>query len=350
MNIIIVEISESHEECLYSQLLFLKEANHSVTLLLHPALASQINEYTTLADDVIFLDRQAGGILKKYILQCQLLKRILSYDLVIFNTASSSKTVRNIAFLMNFSKVPCIGVLHNTQRLKNSFTQRIISTKIKKYFVLSDYLAGVGQNFRGVSLASFYPIYFPDYPSKILHKKPHEIWITIPGRMDYSRRDYNLLFKVLKVTRRLVNIKFVFLGKVNTNTIDGRKLLDAISDSNMPDRFLLFPEFISNEVFHNYLRVADYILPLLRTTENYMKHKISGSFNMAFAYKKPLISNSFFDTIPDLKENALFYSPDTLGPLLQAIDNQKKYPLNIYTDLKWSFEIQQSNYLTFIKE
>lgn len=349
MKIAILEIRESHEECIYTQLRFLKDAGHRVTLILHPILARQISEYAELADETLYFDFEKQGFFEKLRLQWQLYGILKKFDLLVLNTAHSYSVLRNLSLLLRFARTGCIGILHDTKKLDSSFTQRIISQKVKKYFVLNDALLPENQKVGDIKLQSFYPIFFPDYEPVPVYKQ-NEIWIGIPGRIDYDRRDYDFLVDALAGISDLNRIKFIILGKVDRDRTAGKRLYDRLEKSGQLGRFKLFHSFIPNREFHAYLDACDYIMPLLRPNEEYLKHKITGSFNLAFAYKKPLLCNVFFKDIPDLKENSLFFDGNSFPKLIADIDSgTSKKPLT-YTDPKWSYGFQQKRYIDFINE
>lgn len=285
-----------------------------------------------------------SGSLKKLIQSLKLLRILKKYELVIFNTASSSKIVRNVAFFLNLYPTKCIGVLHNTERLKSSFTQRIISTKVKNYLVLNDSLS---KNHPKYQIQSFYPIFFPNANGSF-EKQKETIWISIPGRIDYSRRNFDLLLDCLANNPRLSNIKFLLLGKLDKKTFDGRKLHDQIHHLGVEGYFEIFDHFIPNDEYHWYLSECEYIIPLLKKHENYLHHKISGSFNMAFAHKKPLLCNVFLKKNKDLEENAYFFTRPTLYALLKDISEHRLSKRSFYLQEKWSYNFQQSKYNTFV--
>ena len=347
MRIGIVEISESHEECIYTQLKFLTDAGHVVDLILNPCLKNQVTPYKSLSNSIEYILPVKNGMGKKLKQQYKLSKLLNSYDLVIYNTASSSKLIRNVSLLSAFSKVPTVGLLHNTLRLQSSFTQKLISIKIKKYFVLSDFLANTAIKKKGIVVSSFYPIFFQETQNSITKPKD-TIWISIPGRIDLGRRDYKSLFDSLNKIESLERIQFLILGKLNKQSKEGGLLWNLITESGFQDNFIWFDNFIPNKDYHGYLKASDYIMPLLKNDVNYLKHKISGSFNLAFAYKKPLISKAFFKTIPDLNKNSFFYENNTLSSFLQALDSGDLIAKQSYNDAKWSYEYQKEKYLNFL--
>jgi len=349
MNTAIVEISESHEECIYSQLSFLKDAGHRVTLVLHSKLAVQITDYAHLADDIVYFEFENVFALKKIMLQWHLFAVLKKFDLVIFNTAHSFSVLRNVSVLLRFAKTKCIGVLHNTKKLHGSFTQRVISKKIKRYFVLNDALLPAKESVPALRIQSFYPIFFPHYDKVPVYKQDH-IWIGIPGRIEYRRRDFDILIKALKQFNGLDHIKFILLGKVDRSTDDGGRFYDSLEKSGQLRHFKLFHSFIENRYFHAYLEACDYIMPLLRYNQEYLGAKISGAFNLAFAHHKPMLCNTFLKDIPDLKANSLFYDEASLARLISDIDaGNVKIPTS-YAGPKWNYKFQQNRYIDFVNE
>ena len=347
MKTAIVEIRESHEECIYTQLRFLKDAGHHVTLILHPNLANQISDYARLADTIHYIDFDRAGFVKKIQLQVRLFKLLKEFGLIVLNTAHSYKILRNLTLLLRLSRATCIGILHDAKKLETSFTQGIISKKVKKYFVLNDALLPSREDKGMPKVQSFYPIFFPSYAPVPVNKQQH-IWIGIPGRVDYNRRDYDLLIGSLSSLDRLTRVKFLILGKVDRDRTTGKRLYDSIVNSGQLERFILFHCFIPNDEYHAYLKACDYIMPLLTLSDDYLESKISGAFNLAFAHRKTLLCRSFFASLPDLAENGFFYDENSLTQLLIDIDEGRVYRKATYTNPKWDYRFQQRRYISFI--
>lgn len=349
MKTAIVELRESHEECICAQLSFLKDAGYQVTLIVHPILAKQITDYANLADQVIYIDFDNQGFFKKLGRQWQLFIMLKKFDLIVLNTAHSYSVVRNLTVLLRFARVACVGILHDTKKLTSSFTQRIISQKMRKYFVLNDALLPSNRNTGGIKVQSFYPIFFPDYEPVPVYKQ-NDVWIGIPGRVDYNRRDYDFLVNALAEITALNRIKFVILGKVDRDSAAGKRFYDSLEKLGQLGRFKLFHSFIENRDFHSYLAACDYIMPLLTPNTDYLKYKISGSFNLAFAHKKPMLCHTFFQGIPDLRANSFFFDKTTFPQLISEIDTGNLKSPTSYSDPKWSYRFQQRKYIDFINE
>ncbi len=345
MKIALVELSKSHEECLYSQVRFLS-GSASIDLYLHPRHKTQVTPYHNHCKEIFFIPIRFGFI-KRIGLAFSLAKTFAGYDKVIFNTASSSKLLRNTVLFLHFFTSECIGVLHNARKLESSFTQRLISSKIKKYFVLNDYLLNVVPKNKTIQLQSFYPIFFPPF-SEPIDKPEEEIWLVVPGSIDFERRDYTRLITALKTTPPNKKLKIVILGRLNKASKDGEKLLQLISENNILHYFITFQDFIPNEVFHTYIKKADFILPLLTLNNVYLTYKISGGFNLAFAYKRPLLCHDFFKPIEDMSENAFFYSNSSLPEVLHSLTTLETPAKPLYQAPKWDFAFQRARYLHLI--
>ncbi|CAM1341067.1 hypothetical protein [Tenacibaculum amylolyticum] len=345
MNIAIVEISESHEECIFSQVSFMKDAGYSVSLIAHPKVIQQAKSYASYFSNIIEFDGDVKGIKIRMRKSIQLFNLLKKYDKVMFNTASSSKIIRNAVFLLNFKKTSCVGVIHDVSKLSSSFTQKVISTKIKKYVALSEDLVAAAKVPSDIKLASFYPIFFPNQEYEDMKKNKEEIWICIPGRVFFSRRDYRFLIEQLANQTGLDNrIKFIILG--NINTTDGIQFKEEINGLNLQNYFVFFEKFIENATYYNYLKSSDYILPLLnKNDKSYVNQKITGTFNLAYAYKKTMLNDEYYKVIPNLLAKSYFYTDNSFINVLNSLSDKKGKQ---YEEEKWTYKFQQQQYINFL--
>jgi hypothetical protein len=346
MKIALVEFSESHEECIYSQLLFLKEKNIELDLVVNAKLKPQVNLYSDLVKTIIYTSNKELNFFEKITFDLKWSSKLSKYDKVIFNTCNGSKRIRNISLLLKPFKTECVGILHDTGKLRKSFTQNLINLKVRKIFVLSDHIKK--EDSTRNKLESFYPIYFPEY-NKIDINKSTNTFVCIPGKVEFKRRDYKLLIKIAKETKNTQNLKFIILGNINTK--DGISLQKEIFANNLEDKFVFFNTFIKNDEFYSYIEKSDYIMPLLYSDDkDYLRSKITGSFNLAYGFKKTLIVHEFYEKISDLKESSIFYNNSTIKETFEKnifIQNSKN---NRYKNIKWDFEYQKEKYTRFINK
>ena len=348
----LIELGGSHDECLYSQVLFLKERGYSVHLICTANLKQQVAGFDGV-DKFMFFDFEGASSLQTMTYLFQIRRHIIKNSItqVIFNTAEGN-LVRNLTLIPFPKQVQFSGIIHNSYKLIKSSSQRIISRKINKYFVLNDYILQHVSGNKKLAIEAFYPIFFPKFKTINLPKPAGELWVCIPGQVDFKRRDYEGFLNALIKRPPLPSIKYIVLGRENNPT---RKFSDMVTAFGLQDHFILFDKFIPNELFHSYLLYSDVILPLLHPAlpkfEQYKKYKITGALNLAFGYRKPLLCKDHFQHVPDLQENALFYDLEQLGETRNRLPELLPTILpQLYQNPKWEFKVQQQRYINFIEQ
>ena len=274
-----------------------------------------------------------------------------NFEKVIFNTASSNKEVIALTRFLP-KKIKCYGIIHNLRKLNQSASQRTISKRITDYYVLNDFLidSATLKN-KKIKLHSFYPIFFPEYTTPETIKKISEFWVCIPGELNYKRRDYTIILEALSKLEEMNNLKIILLGKMDLEKTDTKSFLSQVKEMGLENYFMTFDCFIDNSVFHEYIKKSDYIMaPVSLGEQNYLEYKITGAYNLAFAYKKPLICPEELSIIPDLNATSHFYkNAGVLSQLLKNINSGTLSRKKIYDDSKWNFETQQEKYLKLLE-
>lgn len=353
-KIALIELTSYHEECLYSQLQFLQDAGYDVTLITNPKNAESVPYYGISMDRVKFYEPRASNFFTKRVVNwLRLYKFLVNYgfEKIIFNTASSNKEVIALTKFLP-KRIQCFGIIHNLKKLNSSTSQKIISQRIKNYYVLNDYLENsIKIENKEIRLHPFYPVFFPKYdPTEVL-KKNNDIWICIPGELNYKRRDYALILSALENLDRVTAMKILILGKMNPESMVAKEFVNQVNALKLQSLIVTFDQFISNPVFHAYLQKSDYIMaPVSMKEKNYLNYKITGAYNLAFAYKKPLICPEELSVIPDLKANSLFYSDkNSLALLFSKISGGEITKDLNYDEEKWNFNYQKKKYLNLLE-
>lgn len=353
MKVVLLEFNNYHHECLYSQIHFLKEDGANVTLIISPKAKDKIADYIDSIDNVYYYDKKASYFfIKKFFILLRLYRFLASgkFDKVIFNTASSSKTLIFITMLLRFNSVECMGTIHNLRKMNSSFSQKLIYVNIKKYFVINDFLLNSTKiDNPKVRLSSYYPIFFPEYPSIDLNKPKEEKWICIPGEVNFKRRDYRILIESLLKCNHKDNLRFIILGRLRADSKDTQVFLNLVRESKLQRHFITFDTFVENELFFSYLKASDYILANLQLDDDsYLKYKVSGVLNLAFGLRKPLIIPSPLKIIEDLSENTHFYNTaEELAQLFDDISGNKEEPV-YKSNSKFDFSFQKKKYIDFM--
>jgi len=218
-KIALIEVTHFHDECLFSQIRFLKHKDHHITLICNILLKDRVKMYNNV-DEFVYIDTSSK--FKKYKSWFKILRYVTKNNIskVIFNTAENH--IYKLLLLPFPRKTELIGTIHNANKLVNR-KQKKISRKIHKYLTLSDLTKEqiLREKLTNNPVSSYYPIFFPEYENKI-KKAKNEIWVTIPEAIDFKKRDYSIL-KELKIPD---HFKIILLGKADS--IDAKNLLKTL--------------------------------------------------------------------------------------------------------------------------
>lgn len=266
------------------------------------------------------------------------------YDLVIYNSAQG-KNVRNLVLKTFFNKSPVVGFHHNPINLVKSFTQKIINLKVKKYLVLADFNKDyvVHHGFAAEKVEAFYPV-TTAMPVDFANNK----LIAIPGVLEQDRRDYFGLIDIIKKNpKSFKGYQFALLG--NSQTHDGPKIRTVVRESGLEAYFKFYDGYVPDEQLEEELQQSKFVMPLMhpnnRYFDVYLKTKISGAYNLAYAYQLPLLMHDSFKVVSEFSTNCVFYDFENLTKKLKA-----RIELNRKFYAKFSSEVQSHNLMRFLFE
>lgn len=350
LKVALIELGGSHHECLYTQIKFLKSVpGVRLTLICDDSLQGAINHFDSI-DQVVIVS------LKKGVFQWQSFANVWkickqeSFDKIIFNTAQGKIIKRFLRFPFPKSTV-FYGTLHDIKKLKKSHTQRFISRKVKKYFLLHHYLEKKvrQEQYDQLQFAVYYPVLFPQFAPKNTPKSKGEVWICVPGQVENKRRDYSGLFQSIEKQGLSHRVKILLLGRCAHQSGDGTFVKNEIKRLSLESHIQLYDEFIDTELYHQVVAQCDYILPLIHPQTASMElyeHQITGAFNLAVGYQLPLLLEKDFarDHFTDFE--TVIYKKTNLASCLntlEAISTKGKYQQQ-----QWSFKVLQKNYLDFL--
>lgn len=351
-HIALLEIGGSHGECLLAQISALRSVDAKIhlictkeLLLQHPNLAEEVDEVYC----VTFLKKAFADFLT--------IRRINRYfvankiETVVLNTAQGGN-IRNLCLTAS-AKVQFVGIIHTIRKFQGSSTQKIINRKVKKYFLLSDFLLAKVTPPTGITIESFYPLVYPHF-DKILPKKDGEIWITIAGGLENRRKDIAGFLTMID-TLDLQNLRFIFLGKSELSHPEVIDFMEEIEKRKIQNHFTFFKEFVSSAEFDATISQSDFLLPLIhpntQSAEQYIENQISGMFNLSFSYHKALLMHKAYSEIEDLKISSFFYDLNTFSECLQRAKTEKATKISeIQEEKKWDVQTQNERYLSFIEK
>lgn len=347
-SVALIELAHSHDECMFSQINALQAVNAKIFLVCHPQVFERLSPHFVFEGVHIVENTGAAfGDLKNMRAVVRFLKEN-GIQKAVFNTAQGGH-IRNLRFMMP-KQIECYGIIHTIKKFNESTTQKIIHKFIKKYAVLSDILKeGIKTEFRG-KVTSYYPIEFPNFGKHRL-KHSSDIWVTIPGGIETRRKDLSALIPM--ITQTPDHVKFVFAGKSDPEKAEIQQLLNEINDAGLNDRMIHFDTYISNEEFYQLIRSSEFLMPLIHpdtpSSSEYPYNQISGSFNLSFGFRIPLLMHTAYAHLEDLRHSATFYDLETFGEDFQlATENSTNKIAEIVSNEKWQIDVQRSKYLQFI--
>ncbi|MDR1984238.1 MAG: glycosyltransferase [Prevotellaceae bacterium] len=336
-KIVLVEFFPYHTECLYSQLLFLKSGNYSITLVCDIRVEKIVKGFGVDGIDFLFFDFKKLKSLFKF--RKFLLKEKINQ--LILNTAQGSIPLKFI-FLPLPKSVRLAGIIHDTEKVLKSRGQKIICSKLSAYYVLAPYVY-IPDN-TGLKATYFEPAFYPSFSMPEIEKYKDDIWLCVPGTPEYKRRDYHFLLAFAQHPNLSERIKFVLLG--NSRQKDGIDFIKKIHDATLEKRFIYFEYFASDELFHSYIKKSDYIFPLIHPdtpdAESYTKYKISGMFPLAKAYHKTMLCHQIFEQTENFLYRTLFYK--TADELIDLLNETKQPEIDYFAD----FEENKNRYLSVL--
>lgn len=348
-KVAIVEIGGSHDECILSQVLALKENDCYVVFCGTIEVYERNVLFSELFDafhEVVFPKTMLGDFNTMRNLNKWLLKNGIKK--VVANTAQGGH-IRNLA-LTSSKSIQFYGIVHTIKMFQGSFTQNLISRKVKNYFVLNDTLLEKVKPRKGLSIQSFYPLDYPSF-NHTIEKSSNECWITIIGGVENRRKDLSGFISIAK--KAPSNVRFIFLGKTDPNREETKTFLNQLKSESLESKVVTFNEFINQEVFDAYLKNTDGIIPLVHpntpSADEYFERQISGAINVAFSYKIPLFIHSDYKYWEDFNTGVVFYelenSSSQLEEFISKLDVLKS---ELIENPKFEKEFQRKRYIDFL--
>lgn len=350
MTIIIVEFNTWHGECLYSHCLLYKRMGYSIILC------------TTTKQEKLAENLQSNNVIDKYELfefsrRYKKLTELWRFRRFVLNSQANHLHLNTAQgsfawklFLLPIPKrIIVTGILHNIRKVKSSLGQYFISRRINGYILLSDilkpeYIASKCK----VTVEAVYTIFKPNIKSTELDKPQNEIWLCVPGAISYKRRDYDILLE----KEWPENIKFIFL--CNRHKEDGDVFYKKVEITNpkLMKNFVFFDKYIPDELFDAYILKSDALLPLVHPWNNslaqYIKTKISGTYNLSVQYKKLMLCPQSLMGIGNIANIAIAYSDDRFADYVSSLTKEAFDSKDKFTAKKWSEEYQSEQLTKFI--
>jgi hypothetical protein len=350
-KVALVELSDHHGECIYPQVRFLAATGIPVHLVCSEAVAARLRGTDSAASLATF--RFGRGTFKDLAEVDRVRRHLLGLGVhtVVLNTARGSR-VRNLLALPT-GRMRFVGLAHIASKLSGGSTQFVVGRKTHTFLVLNDYILPHVRVKSGSRVAGIYLIYFPPHQVLPVYKPEGEFWVCIPGQVEFKKRDYEALFDRVSERAPHRSVRFVMPGSGPPEARDGRRLREILDARGLTGRFRLWDEFVDHDTFFSVLAASDLVMPLIHPRkapyEEYLKHKISGAFNLAFGLGLPMFCEESFAGLDDFEAGCLFYREVNLVERLNRLVNHPAPLAEVRSRLagysKFAFETQRQRYI-----
>ncbi|MFK7786332.1 MAG: hypothetical protein AB8B56_14525 [Crocinitomicaceae bacterium] len=411
-RVAIIEFDSSHDECLLTQVNALKRHGSWVMLVTNNQVRSRNQSLENLVDEWTEIDPKgkelSGAAIGDALIIWRLMRSLKKSKIekVVFNTAQGGH-VRNACLFSLFSKIEFIGIIHTIRKFQGSFTQRLINWKIKKYFVLGEFLkeqvVSTSASFRQAqgnalshrrkldsevasellshrrksdSLSSskldrnssevhssretersrshprlefFYPLDFLNNDSS--PQNTNEVHISIIGSVESRRKDLEGFVSLVQQTD--ASVHFHFLGKADSKDPDVIKLKEELERIDCDNRVELYENRVKFHKIDQILRKSTAVLPLIHpetpSAKEYFRNQIPGAMSIALGYKIPMLMHKSFRGIDELKVASVYYNSNDFQC---AMNELKSSAVSIRKKMRlannYSSEYQYHSFLTLI--
>ena len=349
-NVAVMEIGGSHDECLLSQFFALKQRGCRVYFVGTEDVWLRNTSFHALVD-VFYPVKLAQGALTDFLTMRRLNAYFESHNIrkVILNTAQGGH-VRNLCLTAQKS-TEFIGIIHTLRKFNGSFTQKVISKKIKNYVVLNDFFLTQIQPAADQRITSFYPLRFPSFETSCIENKSTK-QITIIGGVENRRKD---LAGSVGLMKELVNLdlRFVFLGKSDPNNEGVQQFKETLRENGLLDHATMYDHFVDEKEFDRVVKESDFIWPMVHPeTESaveYFRNQIPGALNVALGYKIPLLVHAdYVEEWKDLRYAASYRVETFRSDLEKALVNQGQLKSDLEQVEAYHPSFQEEKYLEFV--
>ena len=354
-KVLFVQIEQFHSEVLGPQFELLEEAYS-----LYSFASSEINSsdfvstYRVKTKDALFFNCSPGWMFWSrwklssafiYVLNILMIRLLIwreKIDLVVFNTIPTPPKVRLVGRLLK--KVSKVVIVHNGENFLN---HQMDYCSFEKVFFLSkevkEHCLSFTEKCYQQKLDYFVPIFF----DKFLRERPitrgreEKIILGIVGKTDETKRNYRGLIEALeKVNPEDARFKILISGEVTAG------FFEEINKHQLENLVTYEKGFKSFDRMFGDVLQSDILLFLIDQEvdfcDNYNRVKISGTSNLAKAFRKPVAYSEDFKIGRFLSRYSIKY--DQIGQFLSDIQTGR------YTKQHIQDLVDQTGYQEYAKE
>ena len=335
MKIALVQLYSYHEEVLAPQINFLLPENEVYIAVPSNILENDyIKPFLSSVKTIDFKNEKnvlkrvrffykIFSILHKYLILKNAVKK-QGIQLLIFNTVTKDFHIKLIKFF--FKNVECIHIIHNAQRYLSKKSLESLLFFKKNLFISFDVFHYYTSNHVVREKQVLFNWFCPNlsefqssnkYRDNLL--SADKINLVVPGSVDFSRRNYQGLFKSLeKFKDSELPFQIIFLGRIS----DDKQ--ELIINSGITHIIKTFSEYVPGEFMLHCIKNCDAILFLIdknigNNYKLYNKYKATGSSIFCLSFGVPCIVSDDFTLDNALENKAITYPGSAIEQIFNAI-------------------------------
>lgn len=182
---------------------------------------------------------------------------------------------------------------------------------------LYDFQKESAQKSTSTAIDVFYPIGFRTETE--IEPTKDTLKLCVVGAMEYKKKDIAFLLEQIDWLEE-TGIELVIAGKIDPTKEDLLPLLNAVSNRK---NITYSTTFIPDQELFKLIQQSHIVWPLIHPGEQkgnqYMTTQTSGSINMAFGFKKPLLLHKEFVRGDLLEESSITYTRRTFRETLEGL-------------------------------
>ncbi len=318
MRLLISELSENHHETLLALLAYAVALKPEAIAVVAPSSWGAL--YQSLTEVNRFIPYEGKESLRCVAAEIESFRPTLMVHATAYGKAPLSLSA-------GFSEVPQVGVIHDLAKVRRfSWLQWQMLRHLRFFWVLRPGLyARLPKKYQEKADFLWSGVYPTSLEGQIptLSGEPGKVYLCIPGRVEYKRRDYRMLLEVIELLKDPERFRFILLGPAEGEHSDYADFYGQLREKGWESLFVSFAGIVPFPEYHAYVRMSQAMLALIHPHRyeqhrEYLEEQISGSFPLAQAHRKPLLLHRSFAGEADLVGCSYFY--ETVAELVELLE------------------------------
>ena len=133
--------------------------------------------------------------------------------------------------------------------------------------------------------------------------------------------------------------------------------MSRIHEEGLEKYFISFEGFVEHRRFYEHLSMSKLILPLITPGsldyDDYLKYKITGTYNLAWGFQRPMLMHESFKEYRIFRETSFFFRSGEMIQTIKTLVGQEEKLARLgkgISELKdFDFNVQADRYVRFLR-